>query len=191
MALTLRALITLLLVQLSLDAIATENSWRFQKQEQGVSIYTKPVLHSSVNAFKAHVILNGSLETIARIILDYPKYPVWYEDYLYGEIIERISTREFMVRFVIGLPYRFKDRDSVNRVVVTESIDQVEINLTSAPEFLESQKGNVRMRVSSGHWVLRKTQPGKIEIELTYHADPELGVPRWLANRFVIDGPIH
>jgi hypothetical protein len=164
--------------------------WHFHKQEHGVSVYTKPILQSSVDAFKAQVTLNAKLEHIRNTILDYSEYPTWYENYSYGEIITRISASEFIVRFVIDVPFPFQDRDSVNRVVVKESNDQLLIILTSEPDILGSKNDYVRMRVSSGQWVLRQAPNDQIDIELTYHADPELPVPGWLANRFLIDGPI-
>jgi len=179
--------LTLLLLSTS---IAGDNLWHFHKQEHGVSVYTKPILHSSLDAFKAQVTLDAKLEHIRNTILDYSEYPTWYENYSYGEIIARVSANEFIVRFVIDVPFPFRDRDSVNRVVVKDSNDRLQIVLTSEPDILASKNDYVRMRVSSGQWVLRQAPNNQIDIELTYHADPELPVPGWLANRFLIDGPI-
>tara|TARA_B100000029_G_C17161326_1_gene809781 strand:+ start:58 stop:639 length:582 start_codon:yes stop_codon:yes gene_type:complete len=181
---------TILTVLLASTFIAAENLWHFHKKEHGVSVYTKPILQSSLDAFKAQVTLNAQLEHIRNTILDYSEYPTWYVNYSYGEIITCISATEIIVRFVIDVPFPFQDRDSVNRVVVKESNDRLLITLTSEPDILGSKNDHVRMRVSWGQWVLRQAPDDQIDIELTYHADPELPVPGWLANRFLIDGPI-
>ena len=181
---------TTLTVLLASTFIATENLWHFHKKDDGVSVYTKPILQSSLDAFKAQVTLNAKLEHIRNTILDYAEYTKWYENYSYGEIIARVSASEFIVRFVIDVPFPFQDRESVNRVVVKESNDRLVIILTSEPDILGSKNDYVRMRVSAGQWVLRQAPDDQIDIELTYHADPELPVPGWLANRFLIDGPI-
>ena len=118
-----------------------------------VSVYTRPVAHSSVDTLKAKFILNGSPERITQTILDYPTYPAWYEDYSHGEIIERVSVSEYIVRFVIDVPFRFQTRDSMHRVVVRESDDQVQVDLTSESHFFAPQNGFVRMRVSLGRWI--------------------------------------
>ena len=118
-----------------------------------VSVYTRPVAHSSVDTLKAKFILNGSPERITQTILDYPTYPAWYEDYSHGEIIERVSVSEYIVRFVIDVPFRFQTRDSMHRVVVRESDDQVQVDLTSESHFFAPQNSFVRMRVSLGRWI--------------------------------------
>lgn len=45
------------------------------------------------------------------------------------------------------------------------------------------------MQIASGSWRLTPTADGT-EVVHTYHGDPEIRVPAWLANRFVVDGPI-
>ena len=190
MPVTLRISITIWTLLLASTSIDGDNLWHFHKQEQGVSVYTKPILHSSLDTFKAQVTLDAKLEDIRNTILNYSEYPTWYENYSYGEIIARVSASEFSVRFVIDVPFPFQDRESVNRVVVKESNDRLVIILTSEPDILGSKNDYVRMRVSAGQWVLRQAPNNQIHVELTYHADPELPVPGWLANRFLIDGPI-
>ena len=38
-------------------------------------------------------------------------------------------------------------------------------------------------------WVLQ-TVPGGTQVLQTYHADPQVKMPAWMINRFIIDGPL-
>ena len=178
---------SLLLFSTNTTSSEKEN-WTLRIQQDDVTVYTKKVADSQIDAFKATTLINAAYEKVKQIVLDYPNYPKWYQDYKSGEILEQLNQGEIIVRFVINAPFPIKDRDSVNRVIVQETDERITITLESTPTFIPHNNKQIRMAVSSGHWTLAK-EGNQTRVTLEYHADPEIPIPSWVSNRYVVQGP--
>ena len=182
-------LICLTLFLSSTNIIASEKEeWTLKIQQDGIAVYTKKVAGSRIDAFKATTMISAEYERVKEVILDYPNYPKWYQDYKTGEILEQLNQDKIIVRFVIDAPFPIKDRDSVNRVSVQQTDEQIKVTLESAPTFIPHNNKQIRMTVSSGQWTLEK-EGNQTRVTLEYHADPEIPVPSWVSNRYVVQGP--
>jgi len=171
------------------NAVASEQeNWNLSIQQDGIEVYTKKVPGSRIDAFKATTIISAEYDRVKEVILDYPNYPKWYQDYKKGEILEQSSPEKIVVRFVIDAPFPIKDRDSVNRVSVQQTDEHVKVTLESAPTFIPHNNKQIRMNVSSGRWTLEKNG-NQTRVTIEYHADPQIPVPSWLSNRYVVQGP--
>lgn len=167
---------------------ADSSRWELRINENEVSVYTQQVEGSSIARFKAETLIDADYEEVKQAILDYPSYPLWYENYKSGRIVELQDNETLLVRFVINAPFPIKDRDSVNQVYVEQTDDFIKVRLESRPNMMPHSKKHVRMSVSSGLWELVKTGD-QTKVTLIYHADPEIPMPAWIANRYVIAGP--
>ena len=182
-------LICLTLFLSSTNIIASEKEeWTLKIQQDGIAVYTKKVAGSRIDAFKATTMISAEYEKVKEVILDYPNYPKWYQDYKSGEILEQTNQDQIVVRFIINAPFPIKDRDSVNRVSVQQTDEQIKVILESAPTFVPHNNKQIRMTVSSGRWTLEK-EDNQTRVTLEYHADPEIPVPSWVSNRYVVQGP--
>ena len=182
-------LICLTLFLSSTNIIASEKEeWTLKIQQDGIAVYTKKVAGSRIDAFKATTMISAEYEKVKEVILDYTNYPKWYQDYKAGEILEQTNQDEIVVRFIINAPFPIKDRDSVNRVYVRQTDEHIEVILESAPTFIPHNKKQIRMTISSGRWTLEK-EDNQTRVTLEYHADPEIPVPSWVSNRYVVQGP--
>ena len=171
------------------NLIASEQEdWSLSIQQDGIEVYTKKVAGSRIDAFKATTMISAEYEIVKEVILDYPNYPKWYQDYKKGEILERLSKDKIVVRFVIDVPFPIKDRDSVNRVSVQQTDEHIKVTLESAPTFIPHNNKQIRMTVSSGRWMLEK-EGNQTRVTIEYHADPEIPVPSWLSKRYLVQGP--
>ena len=171
------------------NLIASEQEdWSLSIQQDGIEVYTKKVAGSRIDAFKATTMISAEYERVKEVILDYPNYPKWYQDYKKGEILERLSQDIIVVRFVIDAPFPIKDRDSVNRVSVQQTDEHIKVTLESAPTYIPHNNKQIRMTVSSGRWTLEK-EGNQTRVTIEYHADPEIPVPSWLSKRYVVQGP--
>ena len=177
------------MVLTSVDAISSERkNWNIRTQQDNITVHTRNVENSNIDAFKASTVIGAHYEKVKEVILDYPNYPFWYEDYDSGEVLKQLNQEEFIVRFVIDAPFPFKDRDSVNRVLIQETDNFVKIVLESLSTYAPPTKKHIRMFVSSGHWKLEK-QDNQTRVTLEYHADPRIPIPSWISNRYIVQGP--
>ncbi len=60
--------------------------------------------------------------------------------------------------------------------------------LCTNPAAIRNCNKQIRMTVSSGRWTLEK-EDNQTRVTLEYHADPEIPVPSWVSNRYVVQGP--
>jgi len=177
------------LLLFSTNIISSEKEdWTLKIQQDGITVYIKKVAGSRIDAFKATTMISAEYEKVKEVILDYPNYPKWYQDYKAGEILEQLSQDEIVVRFIINAPFPIKDRDSVNRVFVQQTDEHIKVTLESAPTFIPHNNKQIRMTVSSGRWTLEK-EDNQTRVTLEYHADPEIPIPSWVSNRYVVQGP--
>ena len=172
----------------SLTYAENEQKWTLRVEKDGVSVFTQKVKGSQIARFKATTVVEADYEAVKEVILDYPNYPAWYENYKSGTILSDQKSAELIVKFIINAPFPIKDRDSVNQVFINQMDNFITIRLESRPHLVAQTKGQVRMSISSGEWKLIKTG-NQTEVSLTYHADPEIPMPSWIANRYVVQGP--
>ena len=177
------------LLLFSTNIISSEKEdWTLKIQQDGITVYIKKVAGSRIDAFKATTMISAEYEKVKEVILDYPNYPKWYQDYKTGEILEQLNQDKIIVRFVIDAPFPIKDRDSVNRVSVQQTDEHIKVTLESAPTFIPHNNKQIRMTVSSGRWTLEK-EDNQTRVTLEYHADPEIPIPSWVSNRYIVQGP--
>ena len=171
------------------NLIASEQEdWSLSIQQDGIDVYTKKVAGSRIDAFKATTMISAEYERVKDVILDYPNYPKWYQDYKKGEILEQSGPDKIVVRSVIDAPFPIKDRDSVKRFSVQQTDEHIKVTLESAPTYIPHNNKQIRMTVSSGRWTLEK-EGNQTRVTIEYHADPEIPVPSWISNRYVVQGP--
>jgi hypothetical protein len=187
----MRSFIALILCVSALFTHAIEEErWKLRAQNNGVDVSTQKVNGSSIDRFKATAIIEADYEAVKEFILDYPNYPLWYENYKSGNILKRQDNGELLVRFIINAPFPIKDRDSVNQVFIKQNEERITIRLESQPNLIAKTKGLVRMSISSGEWKLVKAG-NQTKVSLIYHADPEIPIPSWIANRYLVQGPLN
>ncbi len=187
----MRSFIALILCVSALFTHAKEDErWTLRVQNNGVDVSTQKVNGSSIDRFKATAIIEADYEAVKEFILDYPNYPLWYENYKSGNILKRQDNGELLVRFIINAPFPIKDRDSVNQVFIKQNEERITIRLESQPNLIAKTKGLVRMSISSGEWKLVKAG-NQTKVSLIYHADPEIPIPSWIANRYLVQGPLN
>ena len=75
---------------------ADSSSWELRINENEVSVYTQQVKGSSIARFKAETLIDADYEAVKQAILDYPSYPLWYENYKSGRIVELQDSTEFL-----------------------------------------------------------------------------------------------
>jgi len=113
-----------------------EERWKLRAQNNGVDVSTQKVNGSSIDRFKATAIIEADYEAVKEFILDYPNYPLWYENYKSGNILKRKDNGELLVRFIINAPFPIKDRDSVNQVFIKQNEERITIRLESQPNLI-------------------------------------------------------
>jgi len=60
----------------------------------------------------------------------------------------------------------------------------------TVPDFVPEKKGVVRIKNSTGKWVITPGGSGQVKVEYSLHVDPGGNIPSWLVNMFAAEGPV-
>ena len=182
-------LIGVLSILMPVQADGEALQWQHAKDKNGVAVSTAEVAGSSFLAFKAVTVIHAQMQDILTVLADHAAYPQWYNKVKQAQMIEPYVNDQAVVHIRIQMPFPLADRDTVNQVTVRFEDGNAEVILTSVAGRVPPVKGLVRMTQASGSWLLEPIEDGT-RVTHVYHADPEIRVPRWVMNSYLIDGPI-
>lgn len=170
-----------------------DRDWKVEHVEGAVTLYSAEVAGSALRAVKAITVLDATVTQVMDKLIDVSDREQWdpmcAEAYRVGEAGEHSDV----VYLRNSLPWPLKDRDMViRREWDIEGADRGWM-LTTAVESQEQVPmvdGVVRLPVVRGKWKLESADSGGVRVTMFAHAEPGGAVPEWLADRFIIKGPL-
>ena len=154
---------------------AKRNITTWMRQEDG----------KTFRSFKVQAELEGSMEALARLMLDFPGYDKWYWQVMESKLLKQVSPTEYVVYVVHRAPAGLPERDVVLRgVVIPQSRSQkvLTLKIAAEPDYLPPKPPRVRMPAQE---ITSRFQPlgnGKVLLETEGYVDPGGKVPLWAAN---------
>jgi hypothetical protein len=89
-----------------------------------------------------------------------------------------------------SLPTPFENRDMVYHFQYIEiNNNQVRVNVTGVPGYIQFNKGVVRMLKADGYWLLTSTDKDNTDVTYQMHVEPGGSIPAWLSNPFIKNVP--
>ena len=182
-------------LMLSAVVVATDSveadGWKLVKDKSGIQVYSKPVENSPINAVRAEMVVDSSLNRLVGILYDPEVRPSW--DEMCGEAYfhKRMSSTEYLAYVHTKLPWPVKDREVIARVIWSQ--DPVSLKVlqqgSAVVDAMPQRKDRVRVSTATTNWELLPLEHGKVKLSLFFHADPAGPIPAWLINRLSIDSP--
>lgn len=159
-----------------------------KKEKYGAKVYSKSVEGYKIKAFKVVSEIDADAETIYKVIMDIENYPEWYPDCKKGELLEKTNPDEQLRRTIYNLPWPFDPRDAINRATGRQVGENKWIVLSNEENKIPETKKVIRIPRTEGYWLL---EPIEGSTKIHYSAVGEApGVPTWIVNLFVFDGPL-
>ena len=169
-----------------------DNGWKLEKDKSGIKIYTRVITGSSFKAFKGvTVIADATVPQVMDIIFDVNNYDRLFPDCSHQKILKYFSKYHNIQYLRIHAPWPVSDRDNVTELEAHFSKDSTsaEVSIKLLPDYLDVEKGLVRIREGEGFWKLKQQPGGGVEVIYQYHSNPGGSIPSWLANSFVVKHP--
>ncbi|HEX5277823.1 MAG TPA: hypothetical protein VFW42_09165 [Fluviicoccus sp.] len=170
------------------------NEWRLIKQDRQRQIrtYAKLEDNKSIRSFKVEGILNTRMETIARVLLDFPNYNKWYWEVLESRLLKESSPTDYHVYLVHRAPYGLPNRDVILHATLelqSRERNFVVVKVKADPDYMPEVPKLVRMPAED--MTIRFTPlPGqRVMIEAEGFIDPGGKVPSWDANLIQRNAP--
>ena len=169
---------------------AAEASWSLAREENGIVVYTRPVVGSGIREFRGSAVVAASVDSIRALLRDADHFKDWFPNLSESRLLGREGNVAYQY-YVLDLPWPVSDRDNVLRseTTIDSASGRISIQVTAAPDYHPEQPERVRVRRALSQWLLEPVTPGQTRVTFTMHLDPGGGVPQWLINAQVVETP--
>jgi hypothetical protein len=167
-------------------------AWEFEKEKDGISVYTRDEPGTAIKALKMTGIIEGpSLSAFAALFEDLENLDNWAYSNYDSRLLEQVSPTEIIYYAKSDFPWPLSNRDFVLRNWYGQdsttgayySISKVE------PDYLPENKKYVRVTSFESSWSIMPQDDGTYFLEYIVRSDPAGNIPAWLINLFIDVGP--
>lgn len=187
-----RAKKTLLFFCLSISTyISAQTDWELQKNENGISVYTKDQPNSGFKEIKAVATFNSSLSGLIALLTDIPSHPTWLYRCKQTKLLKTISSTELYYYVETYVPWPVSNRDGVIYFKTSQDSKTKVVTVSSRviPGMLPENKGVVRVPKLVSSWRFTPKGDGTVSAEYQLDINPGGDVPPWIVNMFSVEGP--
>jgi len=186
-------LINFLILYLSFFSLDSHNSsdtdWKLKKEENDIKVFIRKNEINNVE-YLAETRINGNIDSILEIIMDYDNSHKWMYKLENSKILEKKYDSLFYVYFTMEMGWPLKKRDLVSDVKVEKNDDFISVSLTSSPKYIPLDNNYIRISDSKSVWKLSKVNDLETKVSLQSYAVIE-GLPSFVVELFIVDGPIY
>jgi len=166
-----------------------EQDWELKKETKEIKVYTRDYKDSNIKEFKAIVTVKASVSKVKSIIDDVENSPKWMYEMEQMKVIKKYNGK-VLTYSEIKTPWPMDNRD----IVAESSWDTLTDNslkctITAKPEQYPEQDNITRIREADGYWLLTPLDNNTTKVTYRFYANPAGGLPKWIINLFIVDGP--
>ncbi|RZU36819.1 START domain-containing protein [Fluviicoccus keumensis] len=167
--------------------LGARNEWHLVKNDamRNIKTYSKQEDGKRVRTFRIEMVVEASMETVARVHYDADNLKKWFWETTDSRMLKKVSPYEFYYYQVFNAPVTMPDRDSIIHAVIqpyTARKGFMVITLKAAPDYMPPAKGLVR--VTQQDMAIKLTPMGKdkTKLEVEGYIDPGGISPVWGIN---------
>ena len=173
-----------------LDALRTDqraNDWVQVKKDRlkNISTWAKREDGKSIRSFKVDMILDASLETVARVHFDVENIKRWFWETKESRLLKKVNDKEYYFYQVFNAPITIPDRDSIVHVTVepfNAKRGYMQLNLKAVPDFMPTQPGRTRVAAQDYYIKFTPIDKNTTRLESSGYIDPGGVIPSWAIN---------
>lgn len=169
-----------------------QTQWTLKTDEDGIQLYTKSVPGSSYKSLKTVCTLQTSLSSVAAVLLDVQQTKEWVYGTSTSGMLKQESPSAVYFYAEMGMPWPVTNRDFIVKIsILQDPVSKIITVLAeNYPDYLPEKKALVRIRNSSGKWLIEPLPNGRVRVEYQLYVDPGGVVPASLVNMFLGKGPL-
>lgn len=183
-------ILTVAILQLNFYSKTDEN-WKLVKNKDGIKAYTRETEGSDVRQVKVKTNIKSTLSAIVSIIKDVNSHKNWIYSCKKAKIIKQVNNTEHYYYNETEAPWSVSNRDIVTHAVIKQNKKTKVVIITSIgiPEYINEIKGVVRIKKLNAQWKFIPKENGTIDLFFVVLIDLGGGLPAWIVNLAVADGP--
>jgi hypothetical protein len=168
-----------------------QDEWTLKTQSEGIKVYSNNKSALKVKPIKVECLFNASPAQIAAALLDIKNYTDWAYKTKSATLVKQVSPTELFYYAEINMPWPTQNRDFTAHVTATQAATKViTVDAPSVSNLLPEKEGLIRVKKSSGKWVLAPTGNNQTQVTYYLQIEPDGEAPAWLINLFIADGPM-
>jgi hypothetical protein len=167
--------------------------WEFQKERDGIKIYTRNQESNPVKSFRGEMDLKTNMDKMRTLIGSIESFDWW--DKGIKEIKVLGYEKEKFIRYylIYDVPWPLSDRDlCVEALVTNDSLTGRRV-VRATPIFglVPENPDLVRIKNYWQQWVMEPQANGMMHVILEGSVDPGGNIPAWLINMVITDTPLN
>jgi hypothetical protein len=164
-------------------------NWEYKGEKEGIKIYhqkTPGLFH-----IKLSTSVKAPLSGIATLFADVDHYTDWGYKISHSRLLRRVSPTEVWYYAKYDFPWPLDDRDIIlhSKMEQDPNTRRMTITNTPYPAYLPENKGIVRIKNATTHWLFVPGDNGWVYIEQQIATDSAADMPEWLVKMTVDTGP--
>lgn len=168
-------------------------SWDFVKEKDGIKIYTRNELNSSLKASKGDVTFKANLEKVNLLVGDARNIDWWDKNISTVKILafERNKYVQYYINYSVSWPLSNRDL-ALDARISTDPVTGVRTVIAKPLlNVVPEKKDLVRIKKYWQKWTVQPLENGYVHVTLEGFIDPTGNVPSWLFNMFVTETPFN
>ena len=161
--------------------------WRQVRNDRvhDIQVFIKHEDDKPYRSFRVTASLNCDVQTLYRVLTDFPNYPKWYWQVKSIRLLARPTPKDYYIYLVHRAPFDLRDRDVILHATLKPGSDEKSqhvITIETDPNFMERQPPLVRMRAENMTITFSRASRNKTRIEVDGYIDPGTEAPSWTVN---------
>jgi hypothetical protein len=166
--------------------------WEFEKEKDGIRVYTRAGESSNVKSYRGEATFRAPVDQVLKLITDVENFDEWDDDIREMRVLERVEGKSFTYYLVYDVPWPLEDRDLCVKAEITRDPSSGEYVVMAKPAagLVPERDGIVRITGYWQKWSILPLDDGQIKLSTEGYADPGGQVPSWIVNMAVTDNPL-
>ena len=167
-------------------------AWDFVKEKDGISIYTRKEINSSLKSFKGEATFHVEIDKVFHVLGDATNFDWWDKDISEIKVLFFEPGKNIKYYLVYDVPWPLSDRDLVvhSKIYTDPITGERTIDATPLLNVIPEKPGIVRIKNYWQKWRVQPMENGNVHVILEGFVDPGGSVPSWLYNMVITETPL-
>lgn len=187
-------LILILNILLFLNVKAVNGqSWDFAKEKDGIKLFTRNELNSSLKSYRGEVTFKADIEKVNLLVGDVKNLDWWDKNISDIKVIDFKKDKSIRYYLIYHAPWPLSNRDiALESQITTDPLTGVR-TVFSKPIYhlVPEKKDLVRIKKYWQKWTVEPMDNGYVHVVLEGFVDPNGNVPSWLYNMVITETPFN
>jgi hypothetical protein len=169
-----------------------QHEWTLDKEKDGIKLSSRKSATSSFNDIHVELDVPGSLEQLAAILMDIPKYTSWAYATKKATLIRTLAPGKVIYFSEYEVPWPATNRYFYANfeLKMDTATHTLHVTSTNIPGYKPEITDLVPVPYSKGVWNVKKIGPKAIHIDYVLELNPGGSLPAWVINLFTTKGPM-